>query len=234
MKKIFFTMLCFLALGLVACNKEPDFHGGNISTKKNYDISFDYDYVAFGVNRFNADALEISGLDSGDIELINKPLNSETRLLMKDDLLALGLLSDNQELDFIDYCEATGCNYFKLSLVIPNDPDSADYGKQLIRFTNLENLTNAQINAGYSYNLEYESTILSFDSIINAAKAALSVASIDSFVLNSDSTGIFLWDYETNGGVVTLKFFVINAMIGTDAGGTFVDDFTMEWFDLQL
>lgn len=234
MKKIIFALLCLLALGLVACNKEPDFHGGNISTKKNYDISFDYDYVAFGVNRFDAEAMEISGLDTGDITLINKPLNSETRLLMKDDLLSLGLLSDDQELDFIDYCEATGCNYFKLSLVIPNDPDSADYGKQLIRFTNLENLTNAQINAGYSYNLEYESTILSFDSIINAAKAALSVASIDSFVLNNDCTGIYLWDYETNQGVVTLKFFVINAIVGTDAGGTYVDDFTMEWFDIQL
>jgi len=233
-KKIIFTMLCFLALGLVACNKEPGFHGGNISTKKDYDISFDYDFVAFGVNRFDADALEISGLDAEDITLINKPLSSETRLLMKNDLLSLGLLNVDQELDFIDYCEATGGNYFKLSLVIPNDPDSVDYGKQLIRLTNLENLTNAQINAGYSYNLEYESTILSFDQIINAAKAALSIASIDSFVLNSDSTGIFLWDYEANEGVVTLKFFVINAIVGTDAGGTYVDDFTMEWFDLQL
>jgi len=227
------ALMSLMAFGLVACDKGPDFNGGNISPLKNYDDSFDYDFIAFGVNRFSND-LSISGIGAEEMARINQPLNSDTRLLMKDDLLALGLLNENQKQDFIAYCESTGCNYFKLSLVIPNDPQSDDYGKQMIRITNLETLTDEQIEEGFSYNIQYESTILVFEQLVNAACAALGVVSIDPFVLNSDVTGIYLWDYEISNEAVTLKFYVINAIVGTDSGGTYVDQLTMEWFDIQL
>ncbi|MFA5420374.1 MAG: hypothetical protein WC341_18110 [Bacteroidales bacterium] len=232
-KKIMFALLSILAFGLVACDKGPDFNGGNISPNKNYDASLDFDFIAFGVNRFSS-GLSISGVDAEGMALINKPLNSETRLLSKDDLLALGLLNENQKQDFVAYCEATGCTHFKLSLVIPNDPESDDYGKQMIRVTNLDCLTDEQIENGFSYNILYESTILDFDQLVNAACTALGVASIDPFVLNSDSTGIYLWNYEISGDAVTLKFFVINAVVSSDSHGSYVDDLTLEWFDLQL
>lgn len=233
-KKIIFALLCLMAFGMAGCEKDPGYHGGNISLNKDFDISFEYDYIAFGVNRFNAEGLSSSGLDSEDIERMNKPLNDDTRPLMKDDVLSLGLLNDNQKQDFLDYCESTNCAYFKLSLIIPNDSEAADFGKQMIRLTNLENLTDEQIEDGFSYNIFYESTILDFDQLVNAACEALSVSNIDPFVLNNSDTGIYLWNYENVKDTVTLKFFVINARVLNENSETYLDQYTMEWFDIQL
>lgn len=229
-KRIIIALLGLMAFGLVACNKDG---GGNISPYKDYDLSFDYDYVAFGVHRF-VNGLSESGIDAEDVVLMNKPLNSETKLLSGNDLLALGLLNDSQKLDFQNYCQETDCRYFKLSLIIPNDPQSDDYGKQLIRITNLDYLTDHQIDDGLAYNLYYESTILVFDQLKAAACTALGVSSIDPFVLNNSDTGIYFWDYESTNDTVTLKFYVINAQVLEEDSGTYLNQYTMEWFDFQL
>jgi len=119
--------------------------------------------------------------------------------------------------DFEDYVERSKNNTLKIGFCISNDPESENYGKQIIWITNLGWIDNKEVREELGYNLFYESKILDFDDILDAAKEAAKVDEFDKSFLNDDFTGIFMHGYSKNEEEIVLNFYVMELDVESKA-----------------
>src|SRR5690606_969115 len=90
-----------------------------------------------------------------------------------------------------------------------NDTASENYGKQIIWITNLGWIENKEVREELGYNLFYESKILDFNYILEAAKDEAKVDEFSKSFLNDDFTGIYLHNYSKVEEETILNFYVM-------------------------
>lgn len=217
MKKIasIIVLVIFLFM-FTACTENKDNSGGSISPNKTYSEELKLNFVSFGITHqltsLSADDIRKSGIDISelDLEYLRSPLgNLGLTSLSKNDIINLRILDEQQKEDFEDYVERSKNNTFKIGFCISNDPESENYGKQIIWITNLGWIDNKEVREELGYNLFYESKILDFDDILDAAKEAAKVDEFDKSFLNDDFTGIFMHGYSKNDEEIVLNFYVM-------------------------
>ncbi len=223
MKKIFLIVLMTLVIGLTGCSNQ---NSGNINSNKVWSQSIGYDFIAFGVQNFyDTDQFDVLNLTDEQLNKLTHPLNdNELTLLTARDVENMRILTDAQLTELIEYCDAVDCENIKISFIRIDNQD-------IIRITNLNVVKDRLLDKGYTYNLDFDSSVLNFDDIVDAACDALQVDDIDSLVLNTTSTGIFLSGYENANNVSTLNFYVLNA----ETDGTYINAYNgFATFDLQI
>lgn len=223
MKKIFIIVLLTLVIGLTGCSNQ---NSGNINPNKVWSQSTGYDFIAFGVQHFyETDQFDVLNLTDVELNQLAYPLNNNNIVLLTArDVENMRILSDAQLTELNDYCDAVNCENIKISFIRIDNQD-------VIRITNLNVIKDSLLDKGYSYNLDFDSTVLDFDDIVYAACNALQVDTINSLVLNTTSTGIFLRGYENENNVSTLNFYVLNA----DTDGTYINAYNgFATFDLEI
>jgi len=223
MKKIVSIILVVITLLiLTSCKNEEN--GGSISPGKNYAKVFKLDFIAFGVSHeletwgFGTIPDDRVDLSEIDMEYIYSPLGrNRLSLLTKEDIIKLGILDEAQRGDFENYVERSKSNAFKIGFCISNDTESENYGKQIIWITCLDWIIDKEVRKEVGYNLFYESKILDFDDILDAAKDAVQVDGFSWEFLNSSFTGIFLHDYLNTEETTILNFYVIKLDVESKA-----------------
>ena len=233
-KVIFIILALFTLITLTSC-KENNLNGNSISQYKNYDkTTSKFDYVAFGIQHHETSSLANIGLSEEEIEFVNKPLGKNLELLTRIDIINLGILNESQLKEFNVYCDKTKSNHFKLSFIIPNDQNANDYGMQIIDITNLDYLSEKQINQGFSYHLYFESKKLNLNQITEEAEKVLAVDNISKLILNDTFAGIYLHNYSVKDDKVTLRFYVIYANLVTSNDEINLDYAKLKWFEIDL
>lgn len=215
MKKIVSIILVVITLLiLTSCKNEEN--GGSINPGKNYAEVFKLDFISFGVTHklasWSVDTIQDNGIDISeiDMEYLRAPLGRDgSSALSKDDIINLGILDEEQKEDFEDYTERSKNNAFKIGFCISNDTASENYGKQIIWITNLGWIENKEVREELGYNLFYESKILDFNYILEAAKDEAKVDEFSKSFLNDDFTGIYLHNYSKVEEETILNFYVM-------------------------
>lgn len=217
MKKIVSIIVLVISLfTLGACTNNNEKNGGSISPYKQYAETLKLDFITFGVTHefvtwgFGTIPDTTIDISEIDMEYLRSPLGRDRlSLLSKEDIINLGILDEEQRENFEYYTEQSESNAFKIAFCISNDTESENYGKQIIWITNLDWIDNQEIREELGYVLFYESKILDFYDILQAAKVAAQVDEFSQPFLNNDWTGIFLHNYSTTEENTILNFYVM-------------------------
>jgi len=226
MKKIFsFIFIFFIFFICAGCEFEllsdVNPHSPN-PYKGNFEGS-GFDCIAFAGQHFlqyrlsNGEPNEDVEFSDDEIEYICSPFGrSNKNSPFKIDILGMNILNDEQKQDFEYYCKITGANHFKMAFCISNDINSEYYGKQIIWLVNLTVFKSQKILDEFGQTLYYESTILDFNKILDAAKISTSLDEISQQLLNNYWSGIFLHNYQNKDNEITLNFYMIDYIVNED------------------